>query len=711
MPCEALRPGQPMEQELQDLLQDKPDGLRELLVLVGAQTCTDVIGIWGSSQELLQEVESEIGSLPPDQEFAVAAFWTVASGRAHSTRAKAQRRVEDHRRSCISTHLVQSGPDSTVPPSGVRIRHLTSTGSGSAAPTMLHDASQNPFAKEVLQKNAKLEAMFELLVADFLDLAELGVDRAMMRDPVRRQLLQETVMPAASRVSPQRAAALVSALRRWRTYALDNQFHVRAPTPLQLSAFFKAVAAGGPTAATSMFHALKWFRQHFALPFELDHWLLQPYKLLPLNHAIQQKQELQPWEMVNLLLRLRQASGTHLLLLAMFVWAATSCIRFEHFQRSSFVGEADTFLIFKCSQGKARRQGTRPPYEWAMPELGFRGASLLKIVKDFVLHEALPDVGFLWPAVALQADELWQVTETTPWIVTKKMSRGRFLELMRGTLMDIGVDPAQAQVAGFNRLRRFLPTLGQICRLDPQDQQSLGSWVEVPSAGGPTPQRKSRATWSMGVHYAGQKVVHSGLLKAALIKRFLQLWELKQPELALTHEGLLPRDSWSWQELAVANERFPPGMESVELPEVSLTPEEGAHPGLPVTDVVKEEPEADNLSPANHADGIMSVSSSTTSSSASDISAAASDLEGIDAPADLGCEGKWFVQASRVHLVQGELDGRLLPFCRDAAYAQDPKQVGEGFNTLPKSALCQRCLARMPRALYKALADTCGWLH
>ena len=711
MPCEALRPGQPMEQELQDLLQDKPDGLRELLVLVGAQTCTDVIGIWGSSQELLQEVESEIGSLPPDQEFAVAAFWTVASGRAHSTRAKAQRRVEDHRRSCISTHLVQSGPDSTVPPSGVRIRHLTSTGSGSAAPTMLHDASQDPFAKEVLQKNAKLEAMFELLVADFLDLAELGVDRAMMRDPVRRQLLQETVMPAASRVSPQRAAALVSALRRWRTYALDNQFHVRAPTPLQLSAFFKAVAAGGPTAATSMFHALKWFRQHFALPFELDHWLLQPYKLLPLNHAIQQKQELQPWEMVNLLLRLRQASGTHLLLLAMFVWAATSCIRFEHFQRSSFVGEADTFLIFKCSQGKARRQGTRPPYEWAMPELGFRGASLLKIVKDFVLHEALPDVGFLWPAVALQADELWQVTETTPWIVTKKMSRGRFLELMRGTLMDIGVDPAQAQVAGFNRLRRFLPTLGQICRLDPQDQQSLGSWVEVPSAGGPTPQRKSRATWSMGVHYAGQKVVHSGLLKAALIKRFLQLWELKQPELALTHEGLLPRDSWSWQELAVANERFPPGMESVELPEVSLTPEEGAQPGPPVTDVVKEEPEADNLSPANHADGIMSVSSSTTSSSASDISAAASDLEGIDAPADLGCEGKWFVQASRVHLVQGELDGRLLPFCRDAAYAQDPKQVGEGFNTLPKSALCQRCLARMPRALYKALADTCGWLH
>ena len=171
--------------------------------------------------------------------------------------------------------------------------------------------------------------------------------------------------------------------------------------------------------------------------------------------------------------------------------------------------------------------------------------------------------------------------------------------------------------------------------------------------------------------------------------------------------------AWTWQELAAANERFPPVMEALELPAVSLDPEPMAEPVLPVTEVVKEEPEpdADNLSPADQADEVVSViSSSTTSSSASDVSAAASDLVGIDAPADLGCEGKWFVQASRVHLVQGELGGRLLPFCRDAAYAQDPKQVGEGFNTLPKSALCQRCLARMPRA-YKALADTCGWLH
>ena len=223
-------------------------------------------------------------------------------------------------------------------------------------PRLPCDSGHGPHCRDRAQPR-RHRAMFELLLADFLDLQELGVDRTMLRDPVRRQLLKETVMPAASRLSSSRAGALVAALRRWRTYALENQFEVRTPSPLQMSAFFRAVASGGPTAAASMFHALKWYRQHFALHFELDHWLLKPYKLLPLDHTVQKKQELQPWEMVNLLLRLRQAQGTHLLLLAMFTWAATSCIRFEHFQCSHFVGEADTFLLSRQNQAA----GGAPP--------------------------------------------------------------------------------------------------------------------------------------------------------------------------------------------------------------------------------------------------------------------------------------------------------------------------------------------------------------
>ncbi|CAK9014821.1 unnamed protein product, partial [Durusdinium trenchii] len=131
----GAREGDPAFSEVQDSVSIAT--LAEQLGISEQAVREYLIHALGGAQELLQEVEREIGSLPPDHEFAVAAFWTVASGRAHSARAKAQRRLEDHRR--------------------VRIRHLTSTGPGSAAPTLIQDAAHDPYAREVLQKNAKLE--------------------------------------------------------------------------------------------------------------------------------------------------------------------------------------------------------------------------------------------------------------------------------------------------------------------------------------------------------------------------------------------------------------------------------------------------------------------------------------------------------------------------------------------------------------------------
>ena len=52
-----------MEQELEELLIDRPDSLQELLVLLGAQTCPNVIGLWLSSHNLIEELEREIGAM------------------------------------------------------------------------------------------------------------------------------------------------------------------------------------------------------------------------------------------------------------------------------------------------------------------------------------------------------------------------------------------------------------------------------------------------------------------------------------------------------------------------------------------------------------------------------------------------------------------------------------------------------------------------
>ena len=139
------------------------------------------------------------------------------------------------------------------------------------------------------------------------------------------------------------------------------------------------------------------------------------------------------------------------MVLAFLLWAAVSCIRFEHIQRSKFDRCEASALFFTCSQGKARRQGARPAFQWAMPEIPWPGFSLVKIIQDFVTMELLPGGNYLWPALQLDPLHLWQVTCK----LDRKLSRGRFLELLRGALLDLGTASDQAQTAGFNRLRHF----------------------------------------------------------------------------------------------------------------------------------------------------------------------------------------------------------------------------------------------------------------
>ncbi len=72
---------------------------------------------------------------------------------------------------------------------------------------------------------------------------------------------------------------------------------------------------------------------------------------------------------------------------------------------------------------------------------------------------------------------------------------------------------------------------------------------------------------------------------------------------------------------------------------------------------------------------------------------------------------RWFRQGKKIHIARAEDDGRLQPWCRDAAFSQDPAATGTGLFSLERDRACQRCIGRMPRLTYVALAEHCGWMH
>ena len=108
---------------------------------------------------------------------------------------------------------------------------------------------------------------------------------------------------------------------------------------------------------------------------------------------------------------------------------------------------------------------------------------------------------------------------------------------------------------------------------------------------------------------------------------------------------------------------------------------------------------------------VSSDESEDQSPSASDNSADGEDLVGVWADPSMAEAMGWFVQGRKVHLIREEHEGeRPVPWCRESAFVQDPEKRGSGF-TVTQTEFCQRCLGRLPRSMYSALADHCGWIH
>ena len=182
------------------------------------------------------------------------------------------------------------------------------------------------------------------------------------------------------------------------------------------------------------------------------------------------------------------------------------------------------------------------------------------------------------------------------------------------------------------------------------------------------------------------------------VARFLEMMQSKLTMSSLTEDGYLPRDSWNWGEFAAVHHEWD---EPAVEPEVKTDQVEVAEGAL---DVELPVVEASPTSPIS--------SSSSTSSSASDITAEGLDLVGILPDESAVDDMVWLRQGRKIHLVREEPEqGHPIPWCRDKAFAQDPQQRGRGFTQSAHTAFCPRCLSRMPRGLYTALADYNGWMH
>ena len=203
-------------------------------------------------------------------------------------------------------------------------------------------------------------------------------------------------MKGASSASAAYIATATSSLRRWIRFASER---------------FREVALGGPTAAASVYQSLSWLDKKFGIGWPLQHFLVCPYKLLSSGHASKQAKELEPWEFLNLVTLAEELTGPCRTVVAFVLQSAVSCIRFAHVKRSRLIAVHAGWLEYECSMGKSRQGGRRPPYRWACPEVCRGSFSLVETLQQFHEEVAHPKATFLWPAIQLSSEHLWQILE------------------------------------------------------------------------------------------------------------------------------------------------------------------------------------------------------------------------------------------------------------------------------------------------------------
>ena len=228
---------------------------------------------------------------------------------------------------------------------------------------------------------------------------------------------------------------------------------------------------------------------------------------------------------------------------------AIACLRWRHQARSIVQHFDEQFITGKCLLGKSKVQGQRRAFARRVP----KKVSLCFSIVDrvFVLMSTLyiknPDLCSLVPD--FESDTLLPSSNRLP----KPMSYVKFMRTFRCFLGLIGVPKTEAQGVKYNYIRRFLPTLGEVLRVDTSEAQSLSNWIEIADG---RDRREACASHPTSRHYAGDKLTSSGLVKALCVEAFCQavpcsIRDCKESLISLTWSDVrmaLPDLDQAWQQ-------------------------------------------------------------------------------------------------------------------------------------------------------------------
>ena len=432
------------------------------------------------------------------------------------------------------------------------------------------------------------------------------------------------------------------------------------------------------------------------MPFDTRSSFAEAFKSARQGHQAKQAPELPAGALVVLIRQAGESEGSIINQFTRLVVLLTvGCVRFMHQGRSRIVSADQTYLTMRCSLGKSRTGGARRPFDWIVPRCLQQGVDTLGPLIGFFeeLREANPGAKFLIPNIKMRKDGRTVIfDEQAKWDFSSGMKYGKFVELLQGLLLAIGMPRDEVLRASYNTLRRALPSIGEEASFDQAEMQSLSNWTEVVKVNSDSSRTPMRASHPTSRLYAGGKWItaainrHKAVILVHMIAAALKLdtqavkWDSIPASCIRQMRGKVSRAEdfalmghpWAIQ---ISDESVKQAL-NIELSEQ--------------LGKIGKEPE--------------SSSSSSEYSSVSNESDLSTDEEADNWPIPYrACE------KGKIHLQLHVSDEGVVPYCQDKPFANYMAEDAESLRTSGQwPHICKDCRTKVPSAVAKAIKSKCA---
>ena len=473
-----------------------------------------------------------------------------------------------------------------------------------------------------------------------------------------------------------------------------------------LAKFLLEICKGGPTAARGVWHHLDWWHTKLGLPLPTRGPFLDGFSKLPPGHFARQAPVLQIEAFFKILEVLDTAPGVVANFCRLVLLLTVGCIRWRHQKRSTFRGADTRFFSMWCSLGKSREGGARRPFPWKVPRFLASKKDVLGPLVPFFqeLYEVNPEAQFVVPDIELPrvGGGPGMLCEGAHWLPERPMPERKFLELMRGVLLQAGVPLQEASEASYNTLRRFLPSVAEVLGFDDPELQSLSNWAEIPKGKEASGRKAVAATHRI---YAGDKWTTAGYNRQRVV---VALSSARKALAAASADGSVA--SLDWSNLRA----FIPDAVSVADCAASKDWELTGQEILRAVDQ-PEEAQAQQAEEAELAAASDSESSASSASETESVDSAHEEEVDLFAQPEEWPPAFATKERGKVHFQRHLAEGRAQPFCRERAFKNYvPIDHEEVRSRMAETGLCSPCWAKLPSGLRSVLTlgidDKSAWV-